>query len=170
MAEYTKDDLKARCSNGTFADAALFADIIDSLKGRQAAVSDPSAAGASVTFIATITQDAEGKITVTKKTVNFSGYQTTEGMSAYQTVAAMNDYQIYDVQVKGDVNVDGSLQSITTTVDHNKKHYPTVRLINENGLEIDRTKFSVVHIDEMSLEITLDGSLNNGDPYWYILD
>ena len=40
--------------------------MIDSFKMIQSAVSDPAAAGTSVTFIATITQNAEGVITVNK--------------------------------------------------------------------------------------------------------
>lgn len=165
MAEYTKDDLKARCSNGTFADASLFADIIDSLKGIQSAVGDPTAAGTSVTFIATISQDTEGKITVTKKTVNFSGYQTVAGMSAYQTVAAMDSYQNLDKQQVDDVTAAaGGSETIT----HNMKHYPTVRLIDSNGMEVDTREYTVMHIDNMSLKLELGASLT--DRYKYILD
>ena len=165
MSEYTKNDLKARCSNGTFADASLFADIIDSLKGVQAAVSDPSAAGTSITFIATISQDAEGRITATKKTVNFSGYQTVAGMSDYQTVAAMANYQSNDLQQVGDItNGPGEPQTIT----HEMKHYPTVRLIDSEGVEMDARDYIVKHIDEESLTITLGESLT--DSYKYILD
>jgi len=165
MAEYTKDDLKARCSNGTFADASLFADIIDSLKGIQSAVSDPTAVGTSVTFIATISQDTEGKITVTKKTVNFSGYQTVAGMSNYQTVAAMDDYQQLDKQQVDDVTAAaGGLQ----TINHNMKHYPTVRLIDSGGMEVDKREFTVKHASNMSLTVELSASLT--DSYKYILD
>lgn len=39
----------------------------------QSAVSDPSANGSATAFIATISQDAQGKITVTKKNVQFPG-------------------------------------------------------------------------------------------------
>lgn len=42
----------------------------------QTAVSSPSASGNSTSFIDTISQDANGKITATKKNVNFSGYAT----------------------------------------------------------------------------------------------
>lgn len=165
MSEYTKNDLKARCSNGTFADASLFADIIDSLKGVQAAVSDPSAAGTSITFIATISQDAEGKITATKKTVNFNGYQTVAGMSDYQTVAGMARYQDLDLQQVGDVT---AAAGESQTINHNMKHYPTVRLIDSDGVEMDARDYIVEHIDNESLTITLGGSLT--DSYKYILD
>ena len=161
----TREDLKSRFSNGNFADAAAFADLINSLKVVQSAVSDPAAAGTSVTFIATIAQDADGKITVTKKTVNFSGYQTVAGMSDYQTVAAMNDYQSNDLQQVGDItNGLGDPQTIT----HKMKHYPTVRLIDSDGVEMDAREYIVKHIDDESLTITLGGSLT--DSYKYILD
>ena len=44
----------------------------------QQTVGDPAASGNSTTFIDTISQDANGKITVTKKNVNFAGYKTTQ--------------------------------------------------------------------------------------------
>ncbi len=165
MSEYTKNDLKARCSNGTFADASLFADIIDSLKGVQAAVSDPSAAGTSITFIATISQDAEGKITATKKTVNFNGYQTVAGMSDYQTVAGMARYQYLDLQQVGDVT---AAAGESQTINHKMKHYPTVRLIDDVGVEVSPSEYWVKHADDMTLVITLGGSLDGR--YKYILD
>ena len=152
----TREDLKSRFSNGNFADAAAFADLINSLKVVQSAVSDPAAAGTSVTFIATIAQDADGKITVTKKTVNFSGYQTTAGMAGYQDL---------DLQKVDDVTVGAG---DTQDIDHNMNHYPTVRLIDENGVEVDRREYTVTHIDSMSLKLELGVSLT--ERYKYILD
>ena len=76
----TKDELKNQFYDGRIVNAALMGVLIDNLKGVQSPVSDPSASGNSVTFIATITQNAEGVITITKKTVDFSGYQTVAGM------------------------------------------------------------------------------------------
>ena len=161
----TREDLKSRFSNGNFADAAAFADLIDSLKVVQSAVSDPAAAGTSVTFIATITQDADGKISVTKKTVNFSGYQTVAGMSAYQTVAGMSAYQQMDVQKVGDVTAAAGGNQ---TINHNMKHYPTVRLIDENDVEVDSREYTVTHVDILTLKLELGGSLTGS--YKYILD
>ena len=132
----TREDLKSRFSNGNFANAAAFADLIDSLKVVQSAVSDPAAAGTSVTFIATITQDADGKITVTKKTVNFSGYQTVAGMAGYQDL---------DLQKVDDVTVGAGG---TQDINHNMKHYPTVRLLDvATGLEVKPTEYQVKHGD-----------------------
>lgn len=153
----TREDLKSRFSNGNFADAAAFADLIDSLKVVQSAVSDPAAAGTSVTFIATITQDADGKITVTKKTVNFSGYQTVAGMAGYQDL---------DLQKVDDVMVGAGG---TQAINHNMKHYPTVRLLNvATGLEVLPSEYEVKHADETTVSISLGGSLTGR--YKYILD
>ena len=156
MAVKTKTQLKTDFSDNTVATGAKFTDLIDSLKAVQAAVSDPSASGTSVTFIATISQNENGEITVTKKTVNFNGYQTT---------AAMANYQQLDVQKVGNVTAGaGGSQNIT----HNMKHYPTVRLMDASGMEVKPSDYAVKHIDNMSLEIALGGSLTG--TYKYILD
>lgn len=47
-------------------------------KTTQTAKTDPAADGNSTTFIATISQDTNGVITATKKTVDFTGYKTTQ--------------------------------------------------------------------------------------------
>lgn len=156
MAVKTKSQLKTDFSDNTVATGAKFTDLIDSLKAVQAAVSDPSASGTSVTFIATISQNENGEITVTKKTVNFNGYQTVNGM---------NDYQQLDVQKVDNVTAGaGGSQNIT----HNMKHYPTVRLMDASGIEVKPSDYTVKHKDNMSLSIELGGSLTG--TYKYILD
>ncbi len=152
----TKQELIALFSNGHLVTGGDFENLINSLKGVQSPVSDPSASGNSVTFIATITQDAEGKIVVTKKSVNFSGYQTTAGMAGYQDL---------DLQQVGAVTVGAGGSQ---TINHRMKHYPTVRLIDDTGLEVKTTEYTVKHADVMTLEITLGGAL--GGSYKYILD
>ena len=156
MSVKTKTQLKTDFSDNTVATGAKFTDLIDSLKAVQAAVSDPSASGTSVTFIATISQNENGEISVTKKNVNFSGYQTT---------AAMQNYQQLDLQQVDDITV-GAGQS--QTINHNMKHYPTVRLMDANGEEVKVTEYTVKHSDNMTLDIILGGSLT--DRYKYILD
>lgn len=152
----TKQELIALFSNGHLVTGGDFENLINSLKGVQSPVSDPSASGTSVTFIATITQDAEGKIVVTKKNVNFSGYQTTAGMAGYQDL---------DLQQVGAVTAGAGGSQ---TINHRMKHYPTVRLIDDAGLEVKPTEYTVRHADVMTLEITLGRSL--GGSYKYILD
>lgn len=156
MAVKTKSQLKTDFSDNTVATGAKFTDLIDSLKAVQAAVSDPSASGTSVTFIATISQNENGEISVTKKTVNFSGYQTT---------AAMQNYQQLDVQKVDDVTVAAGGSQ---TINHRMKHYPTVRLMDAGGIEVNPSDYTVKHIDNMSLDIILGGSLTGS--YKYILD
>ena len=156
MAVKTKSQLKTDFSDNTVATGAKFTDLIDSLKAVQAAVSDPSASGTSVAFIATISQNENGEITVTKKTVNFNWYQTT---------AAMQNYQQLDVQKVDDVTVAaGGSQAIT----HNMKHYPTVRILNA-ATGFEETDFTVMHDSVNALTITLGGSMGAGT-YKYILD
>lgn len=152
----TKQELIALFSNGHLMTGGDFENLIKSLKGVQSPVSDPSASGNSVTFIATITQDAEGKIAVTKKNVSFSGYQP---------VSAMAGYQDMDLQQVGNVTV-GAGES--QTIVHEMKHYPTVRLIDEEGIEVKPSEYQVKHTDDTTLEIILGGSL--GGSYRYILD
>lgn len=157
MSVKTKEQLKQDFSDNQTATGAKFADLIDSLKAVQSAVSDPAASGTSITFIATISQDTNGVITVTKKTVNFNGYQTTAGMAGYQNL---------DLQKVDDVTVGAGG---TQDINHNMKHYPTVRLLDvATGLEVKPTEYQVKHIDNMNVSIILGGSLTGR--YKYILD
>lgn len=152
----TKQQLIDWFSDGLAATGEKFAALINSLKGMQTAVSSPTTSGSAVAFIDSISQNEEGVITATKKNVNFAGYQTTAGMAGYQNL---------DLQRVGDVTVGAGKSQ---TIKHNMKHYPTVRLMDANGEEVDTREFTVKHADEMTLSITLGGSLT--DTYKYILD
>ena len=152
----TKQQLIDWFSDGLAATGEKFAALINSLKGMQTAVSSPTTSGSAVAFIDSISQNEEGVITATKKSVSFSGYQTTAGMINYQD----NDLQQVD-----DITVGAG---DSQTINHNMKHYPTVRLMDANGEEVDTREFTVKHADEMTLSITLGGSLT--DTYKYILD
>ena len=165
MSAKTREQLYSDFSDNQRATGEKFADLIDSFKMIQSAVSDPAASGTSITFIATISQDTNGVITITKKKVNFNGYQTVAGMSAYQTVADMGDYQQMDLQKVDDVTAAAGGNQ---TINHKMKHYPTVRLIDENGVEVDTRAYAVTHVDIMTLRLELGGSLTGS--YKYILD
>ena len=157
MAQKTKQQLKDTLVNGHLVTGGDFTDLVDSLKGLQSPVSSPSASGNATAFIDSITQDAEGNITATKKNVSFSGYQTTAAMAGYQNL---------DLQQVDDVT---AAAGGSQTINHNMKHYPTVRLMDVNtGEEVKTTEFTVKHADNMTLSITLGGSLT--DSYKYILD
>lgn len=152
----TKQQLIDWFSDGLAATGEKFAALINSLKGKQTAVSSPTTSGSAVAFIDSISQDEEGVITATKKNVNFSGYQT---------VARMAGYQYLDLQQVGDVKAAAGKSQ---TINHNMKHYPTVRLMDANGMEVRPSEYVVKHIDNMSLSIELGGSLTG--TYKYILD
>ena len=156
MAQKTKEQLKNTLTDGHLVTGSDFADIVDSLKGMQTPVSSPAASSSATAFIDSISQDAEGRITATKKNVNFSGYQTVAGMANYQQM---------DLQQVGEVTATagGSM-----TVNHNMKHYPTVRLLDETGVEVKPSEYTVKHSDIMTLDIELGDTLTGG--YTYILD
>lgn len=156
MAQKTKQQLKDTLVNGHLVTGGDFTDIVDSLKGMQSPVSSPSPNGNATAFIDSISQDAEGKVTVTKKNVNFSGYQTTEAMAGYQN---------HDLQQVEEVSAGAGGSQV---IEHNMKHYPTVRLMDSDGVEVVPSDYQVRHIDDLSLEITLGGSLVGN--YRYILD
>ncbi len=152
----TKQELIQLFSDGHLVQGADFENLINSLKALQTPVSDPTGSGTSTTFISNISQDAEGKVTASKKTVNFSGYQTTTGMRFYQ----INDLQQVDeiTAAAGD----------TQTIEHKMGHYPTVRLLDSNGVEVNPSNFTVTHASLDRLSITLGSSLI--DRYNYVLD
>ena len=163
----TKDQLIAWFANGLAATGEKFEALITSLKGRQSPVSDPTASGTSVTFIANISQDEEGVITATKKNVSFSGYQTVAGMAGYQSG---------DLQRTGTILAPGTTVVISNTITHNMGHYPTVRLLDSNKYEIRPTEeipvpFTVQHVNDNSLIIELASALNTIErQFTYVLD
>jgi len=172
MAQKSKSDLKNIFVNGHVVTQADMADLIDSMKSIQSAVSSPTASGSTTSFIDSISQDAEGKIIVTKKNVNFSGYVSSSTLTQYQKKAEMANYQTNDIQRVGSVNKDNSGVAIVTTVSHNKGHYPTVRVIDGNGVEVPRNNvYFVRHVSINVVEITLSANANTGNAtYSYILD
>ena len=154
--EQTRLQMKSALSDGQTATGEKFSNLIDSVKWRQTPVSDPTVGGSATEFISSISQDAEGRVTAAKKRVDFSGYQTKAGMAGYQDL---------DLQQVGDVIVAAGENQ---TIVHDMKHYPTVRLIDEEGIEVKPSEYQVKHTDDMTLDIILGGSL--GGRYKYILD
>ena len=157
--EKTKQQLMDTFVDGYLVRGSDFSDLIYSLKGNQTPVSDPSVYNnqKSTSFISNISQNKNGDITVTKKNVDFSGYQTTAGMI---------NYQDNDLQQVGEVIVNAEESQ---TITHNMKHYPTVRLMDaETMTEIDRSLFTVQHTSNEELILTLGAELDGS--YKYILD
>lgn len=72
MATKDRTSLKNDFANGKYATGEKFADLIDSMKVVQLPVVDPQALGTSLSFIDSISQDEDGKITATKKTLDLA--------------------------------------------------------------------------------------------------
>ena len=123
----TKSDLKALFVNGHLVTAEDMANLIDSLKAMQTAVSDPTASGRSVTFIATISQDSEGRITATKKTIDTTGLLTQRDLQTYQS---------RDLQKVVNITLTGTGEPLEFPVEHSMGHYPTVRILDTEGYEV----------------------------------
>ena len=78
----------------------------------------------------------------------------------------MSTYQNNDLQKVGDVTVGAG---DTQNINHNMKHYPTVRLLDvATKLEISTSEYQVKHTDVNNVSIILGGSLTSS--YKYILD
>jgi len=99
---YLEDEEAVLINRVDYANTANFADIAgqadndgdgnniaDTYKVKQTAKSSPSASGSTTAFIDTITQDAEGVITATKKNIDFSGLAGTVEKSASSSEAAI---------------------------------------------------------------------------------
>ena len=123
----TKSELKALFVNGHLVTAEDMANLIDSLKAMQTEVSDPTASGRSVTFIATISQDSEGRITATKKTIDTTGLLTQRDLQTYQS---------RDLQKVVNITLTGAGEPLEFPVEHSMGHYPTVRILDTEGYEV----------------------------------
>lgn len=74
----------------------------DGKKDVQTAVSDPTASGTTITAIDTISQDAQGKITVTKKTIRSASTSQSGVVTTYTSLATDTDAS--HVPTRGVVN------------------------------------------------------------------
>lgn len=93
----------------------------------QAAVADPSASGTSNTFIATISQDANGKITATKKTVAVTNNAPTLSWGTTSTIGSVAGTNL-QVKMPANPNTD---TKVTQTVTTSNAAYPL--LLAPNG-------------------------------------
>lgn len=84
----------------------------------QAAVGDPSASGTSNTFIATISQDANGKITATKKTVAVTNSAPT---LAWGTTSTIGTVAGTNLQVKMPANPNTDTKNTAGSTDTSSK-------------------------------------------------
>ena len=93
----------------------------------QAAVADPSASGTSNTFIDTISQDTNGKITTTKKTVAVTNSAPTLAWNATSTIGTVAGTNL-QVKMPANPNTD---TKVTQTVTTSNAAYPL--LLAPNG-------------------------------------
>lgn len=156
MAQKTKTELKNTLVNGHLVTGSDFADLVDSLKGVQTAVSSPAESGRGTSFIATVEQDKEGKITATKRSVDFDGYVPIMMLATYQD----RDRQ----EVVGMTVAVGN----TEVIRHGKGHFPTVRVLDENGREVDSSKYEVEHTSYDEVMVRIDSGMSG--VYRYVLD
>ena len=82
----------------------------------QAAVADPSASGTSNTFIDTISQDTNGKITATKKTVAVTNSAPTLAWSTTSTIGTVAGTNL-QVKMPANPNTDTKVTQTVTTSD-----------------------------------------------------
>lgn len=149
MSAQSRATLKQQFSDDQLATGAKFSNLVDSFKLVQSPVSNPAASGNSISFVESITQDAEGVISVVRRYVDFSGYQTIAGMSGYQT----NDVQVtYRETVR-----PGDVKAYT----HKKDHYPTVRVLDNTGTEVSPLEFKVTHSSVNEVKITFANVAGN---------
>lgn len=114
VKELTPDDIGAQPA-GNYQAAGNY-------KTTQTAVSDPTANGNATAFIDTISQDANGVITVSKKNINFSGYATEPVKNDTHTILLIGVDQTtkgattyYSEEITADTS--GSLKAKTFSVD-----------------------------------------------------
>lgn len=139
-------------TSGNLAGLNSSGDITDSgyapsdFKPKQTAKTDPTASGTSKTFIATITQDENGVITATKKTVQ-SASASQDGLMTFAMFSKLSSIEAgAEVNVLEAVKVNGTALSITdkavnivtnTAYDASSNKIATMSDISDNALEWD---------------------------------
>lgn len=146
MSAQSRTTLKQQFSDNQVATGVKFSDLIDSFKLIQSAISDPVASGTTLQFIASITQNAEGVITATKKSVDLGNYQSYDKQVTYKETVSPGDVKAYT---------------------HKKGHYPTVRVLDNTGTEVNTQDFKVQHasVDDVKVMFT-----NISGPITIVLD
>ena len=140
MSAQSRTTLKQQFSNDQVATGPKFSDLIDSFKLIQSAIADPVTSGQALEFIASITQNAEGVITATKRSVNLDGYQTNDIQELHRLTVSLGDTKVFT---------------------HKKGHYPTVRVLDNAGTEIAPQEFKVVHSSVNEVRVTFTSVAGN---------
>lgn len=143
----------SNATSGHLAGLDLNGNITDSgyapsaFKPKQTAKTDPTASGTSKTFIATITQDANGVITATKKTVQSAsasqdGLMTSAMFSKLDGIEAGAEENVLEsVKVNGTaltIDANKAVNIVTNTAyDASSNKIATMSDISDNALEWD---------------------------------
>ena len=100
----------------------------------QAAVADPSASGTSNTFIATISQDTNGKITATKKTVAVTNSAPTLAWGATSTIGTVAGTKL-QVKMPANPNTDTKVTQTAINAADYTNWRPLIWGSSNNGTE-----------------------------------
>lgn len=100
----------------------------------QAAVADPSASGTSNTFIATISQDANGKITATKKTVAVTNSAPTLAWGTTSTIGTVAGTNL-QVKMPANPNTDTKVTQTAINAADYTNWRPLIWGSNNSGTE-----------------------------------
>ena len=112
--------------NGTSWEEIGFSVDLSGYKTKQTAVSSPSASGSTTAFIDTISQDANGTITVTKKNVDLSSKAPNNHASTATTygVGTASNYGHVKLAT-GDMNGAANVDGVAVSKNHTHSQYST---------------------------------------------
>lgn len=112
--------------NGTSWEELGFSIDLSGYKTKQTAVSSPSASGSTTAFIDTISQDTNGKITVTKKNVDLSSKAPNNHASTATTygVGTASNYGHVKLAT-GDMNGAANVDGVAVSKNHTHSQYST---------------------------------------------
>ena len=112
--------------NGTSWEELGFSVDLSGYKPKQTAVSSPSASGSATAFIDTISQDTNGKITVTKKNVDLSSKAPNNHASTATTygVGTASNYGHVKLAT-GDMNGAANVDGVAVSKNHTHSQYST---------------------------------------------
>jgi hypothetical protein len=157
----TKADKVSNATSGNFAGLDANGNLTDSgkkaadFKPKQTAVSDPSASGTSISFIASASQDTNGVITVTKKSVPTAVATGTTGATDGLMTAA-DKQKLNGIATGAEVNQNAfsNVKVGSTTVEADSKT-DTLELVAGSGVTITA--------DATNDKITIKGTTYDGD-------
>lgn len=131
-----------------------------SFKVQQTAVSSPTASGSATAFIDTISQDANGNITVTKKNLDTSGTWSGTAAKATQDGSGNNIVNTYLTKAAGVTNVawDNTNKKLTKTI--NGATSDVVAITVNNPTLAWNTESTIAKIGTVDVKVKLPDNPN----------